>query len=315
LHLPENARTPDAPTSFPVLWDASHLDLVQWNASAPNKEPGPLFQNAITALAVYGTVDVDKEASTYSSSIKINNLGYIQNQYYALIAPKWPENLAGKLDSVKLKKGAQLYQEHCLKCHNLVNSADPKRKLTAVLVPATEVGTDPLMVNNFNQRKVKAGVLEGEKEMVYLGNKIPAETSPLALVMHVAVGSLLNQPWQMIKAVTKEYRSNDSAPEQTIYNNYKARPINGVWASAPYLHNGSVPSIYDLLLPVAQRPSSFYVGNNKLNTQKVGYDYTQSDNASFYDTQLKGNSNAGHLYGTQLSDVERWALIEYIKSL
>lgn len=315
LNIPENKHSPNAPTSFPVLWDASHLDLVQWNASAPNKEPGPLFQNAITALAVYGTVTVIENKLTYKSSIQVSNLGYIQSRFYQLTAPQWPVKFAGDLDAAKVKAGAALYQQECVECHQLVDSTDKKRKLRAVLTPAAEVGTDGLMVDNFNNLRVKTGILEGDKSMVLFGNKLPAETSPMDLVLHVAVGSLLNQPWQSIKALFQEHESNYEAPAQTVYNSYKARPINGVWSSAPYLHNGSVPSIYDLLLPAAQRPTVFYVGNRELDVVKVGHVYAEAPNATRYDTALKGNSNIGHEYGTQLTDDERWALVEYIKSL
>lgn len=315
LGIPENIHSPNAPTSYPVLWDASHLNVVQWNASAPNKEPGPLFQNAITALAVYGTVTIPKDKLTYQSSIRIHNLGQIQREFYQLSAPRWPTNIAGELDAEKMAKGKTLYDQHCLECHTLVDPADKKRKLTAVLTNYKEVGTDPLVVENFINHKVKSGVLEGDKSMVLFGDKLPAETSPLELVTHTAAGALLNQPWQTIKAIFKEYRSNEAPPEQTIYNSYKARPINGIWASAPYLHNGSVPTIYDLLLPAAQRPASFYVGNIELDLVKVGHISTEAPNTSFFDTSLRGNSNAGHEYGTLLNDDERWALVEYVKSL
>lgn len=315
LNMPENIHAPNAPTSYPVLWDASHLNIVQWNASAPNKEPGPLFQNAITALAVYGAVSVPKDKLTYQSSIRISNLGDIQRDFYQLIAPQWPVEIAGALDAEKVAAGKKLYDQHCLECHSIVDPTNKKRKLHAVLTPYKDVGTDPLMVENFIQHKVKSGLLEGDKAMVLFGDKLPAETSPLDLVTHVATGALLNQPWQTINALFKEYRSNDAPPEQTAFNSYKARPINGVWASAPYLHNGSVPSIYDLLLPAAQRPATFYVGNIELDLIKVGHVYSEAPDTSFFDTRLPGNSNAGHEYGTQLDDGERWALIEYIKSL
>jgi cytochrome c2 len=315
INMPENIHAPDAPASYPVLWDASHLNIVQWNASAPNKEPGPLFQNAITALAVYGTVSVAKSTLTYPSSIRISNLGDIQRYFYQLIAPQWPVAIAGKLDADKITAGKKLYDQHCVQCHTIVDPMDKKRKLHAVLTPYKEVGTDPLMVENFINHKVKTGLLEGEKTMMLFGDKLPAETSPLDLVTHAATGALFNQPWQTTKALFKGYSSNDAPPEQAVFNSYKARPINGIWASAPYLHNGSVPSIYDLLLPAAQRPATFYVGNIELDLMKVGYVYSETPNTSFFDTRLRGNSNMGHEYGTHLQDHERWALIEYVKSL
>ncbi|PMZ49168.1 hypothetical protein C1Y04_30550, partial [Pseudomonas sp. FW306-2-11AC] len=53
---------------------------------------------------------------------------------------------------------------------------------------------------------------------------------------------------------------------------YRARPLNGIWAMAPYLHNGSVPSLNDLLLPPNLRPKTFYIGNWEFNPDIVGYD-------------------------------------------
>ncbi len=315
LKQPGNGHTPNAPTSFPVLWDASHLDLVQWNASAPNEEPGPLFQNTITAMAVYGSVTVKPGERTYASHIRINNLGFVQNQFYKLVAPQWPADLAGAIDSQKAAAGKAIYDRECLQCHKMVDAQNPKRRLRAVLTPSSEVGTDPLMVENFNHRQVKSGILEGSKIMVVAGSKIPAKTSPMDLVMHVAVGTLLHQPWTSFKSLVQEFHRNDSAPEQDEYMSYKARPINGIWASAPYLHNGSVPTVYDLLLPAVERPSLFNVGNLHLDVHKLGYLTDATEATSEFDTRLPGNSNAGHEYGTKLTDAQRWELLEYIKTL
>ena len=315
LGIPENKRSPDAPTSYPVLWDASHLDVVQWNASAPNKEPGPLAQNATTALAVYGTVDVLGHTQTYPSSIQIENLGYIQRGFYKLIAPKWPEDLAGKLDANLKSQGEKIYQQQCLQCHSLVDSQDAKRQLTAVVVLAQEVGTDMRVVNNFSDGSVKTGVLEGKHFALWFGEKFTAEASRLDIVMHVTFGALLAHPWDSFCALVKEYADNKSATLASDVRYYKARPINGIWSSAPYLHNGSVPTIYDLLLPAAQRPKHFFVGNREFDNVKVGNQVAETENTSLFDTSLLGNSNAGHEYGTQLPELERLALLEYIKSL
>ena len=315
LNIPQNARSPDAPTSFPVLWDASHLDVVQWNASAPNMEPGPLAQNATTALAVYGTVDVLGQDKTYPSSIQIKNLGYIQRKYYKLSSPKWPQDVAGRLDKKLIEKGEKIYQKQCVQCHSLVNSDDANRKLSAVLVPAAEVGTDPRMVNNFTDGSVKTGELEGKKAFVLFGEKFQKEAARLDVVMHVTTGSLLNRPWDSLRAVTDEFAVNNRIHTDPSVHYYKARPINGIWASAPYLHNGSVPTVYDLLLPSTQRPKQFFVGNRELDRVKIGNQTLEMPNASLFDTSLPGNSNAGHEYGTQLTEPDRMALLEYIKSL
>jgi len=94
---------------------------------------------------------------------------------------------------------------------------------------------------------------------------------------------------------------------------YKAGPLSGIWATGPYLHNGAVPSLWDLLLPSAKRPTKFNVGSRKFDSINVGFD---SHDGSFQlDTALPGNSNAGHSYGALLTDDERWQLIEYLKTL
>ena len=101
---------------------------------------------------------------------------------------------------------------------------------------------------------------------------------------------------------------------------YKGRPLNGIWATAPYLHNGSVPTLYDLLKPAAERPKSFSVGNREFDPDKVG---SKTDVKGFYTyrvvdengKEIPGNSNAGHEYGAKLSEDERGQLLEYLKSL
>jgi hypothetical protein len=100
----------------------------------------------------------------------------------------------------------------------------------------------------------------------------------------------------------------DATPEV-----YIGRPLAGIWASAPYLHNGSVPSLYQLMLPEGQRVSKFKVGSRNFDPVNVGFDINAG---SFeFDTSLPGNSNKGHTWGTELTDDQRRQLVEYMKSL
>ncbi len=92
-------------------------------------------------------------------------------------------------------------------------------------------------------------------------------------------------------------------------------PLAGIWATAPYLHNGSVPNLYELLLPSNQRTTKFYVGNREFEPKKVGFSTDQAAGTTLFDTSLSGNSNLGHdTYGT-FTEEERWQLVEYLKSL
>jgi hypothetical protein len=96
---------------------------------------------------------------------------------------------------------------------------------------------------------------------------------------------------------------------------YKARPLSGIWSSAPYLHNGSVPTLAELLKPAADRIAHFHVGSREFDPENVGLAAAADEHSSAFDTTLPGNSNAGHAYGTTLSDTEKRDLLEYLKSL
>ena len=88
---------------------------------------------------------------------------------------------------------------------------------------------------------------------------------------------------------------------------------HGAWASAPYLHNGSVPTLYDLLLPAKDRPEVFKVGSRVFDAERVGLRTDQG--LETFDTKQSGNANSGHEYGAGLTVVEREELLEYLKTL
>ena len=101
-------------------------------------------------------------------------------------------------------------------------------------------------------------------------------------------------------------------------NGYANTPIDGAWLRAPYLHNGSVPTLRDLLNETEQRPAVFYKGNDVYDQKRAGFisDVPERNGQRFFrfDTSLRGNDNGGHLYGTDLSDTEKDALVEYLKT-
>ena len=100
-------------------------------------------------------------------------------------------------------------------------------------------------------------------------------------------------------------------------NGYSNMPLDGIWLRAPYLHNGSVPTLRALMFP-DERPAVFF----------RGYDVYDWDNGGFvstgpaaekggvrFDTSQRGNGSGGHLYGTDLPAEDRQAIIEYLKTL
>ncbi len=101
-------------------------------------------------------------------------------------------------------------------------------------------------------------------------------------------------------------------------NGYVAVSLDGIWLRAPYLHNGSVPSLQDLLEKPENRTQVFYRGYDVYDPEKVGFVSVGSDAERIgfkYDTSVPANSNQGHVYGTDLSAEDKKALIEYLKTL
>jgi mono/diheme cytochrome c family protein len=99
---------------------------------------------------------------------------------------------------------------------------------------------------------------------------------------------------------------------------YTSVPLDGLWLRAPYLHNGSVPSLADLLEPVDKRPRLFWRGYDVFDGARVGFESMSAEAKRIgtpFDVTKPGNSNAGHAYGTMLTPEQKRALLEYLKSL
>jgi hypothetical protein len=107
---------------------------------------------------------------------------------------------------------------------------------------------------------------------------------------------------------------------------YHAPPLNGIWASPPYLHNGSVPTIDALLSPLTERPTMFYTGSREYDAEHIGYRTEQQFRGAFsYDTRIRGNTNIGHRFengprgngviGSALDPGQRREVIEFLKTL
>lgn len=96
---------------------------------------------------------------------------------------------------------------------------------------------------------------------------------------------------------------------------YKARPLDGIWATAPYMHNGSVPSLYEMLLPADKRSKRFPVGSGAFDPKTVGLPTVGIPEGYWFDATQEGNVNSGHEWGGDWTDAQRWSLVEYLKTL
>lgn len=312
LRVPENASPPDAPVSYPFLWGTAQSDVVQWNGIASNKPPGPLARNAGEVLGVFGDIKVSNRFGKlgYKSSVQIKNLAVMEKWIEQLHPPAWPEDILPAINQDMAARGAKIYELNCASCHEKVAPMDTYR---SVMVSQTEIGTDPVMARNA-LRTAYTGILQGQKTGVIGGDKFGEEALKAEILKNQVLGLLINQPFSTLTAAQIEYLKVKSSRPWKNPESYKARPLNGIWATAPYLHNGSVPTLDDLLKKPEERPETFKLGSWDIDPIKVGM-AQNSASAFTFDTRLYGNSNKGHTYGTNLSPYNRKALIEYLKTL
>lgn len=324
-----------APVSYPFLWDTPQHDVVEWLGIAKNGgalDVLSLSRNVGEVIGVFGDVAIPRDAplfnTGYASSVKVLALESLENQLKGLWSPQWPAGFP-KIDQAAATRGAVLYKQDfdnkgsCLDCHALIDRSDPNRKVVAVM---GDSGTDPQASRNFFNRKGPSGRLEGvSANFAPFGTPIPAEAEANTLLTNVVTGTILGDwkgapPDGLDQLAFKRKGVTSAVNIGTTGAKYKGRPLDGIWATAPYLHNGSVPNLDALMRPVAKRPNTFSVGTRAFDTVLVGF---KTDVAGFpkFSTvdasgnEIDGNRNGGHEFGTGLSDAERHDLVEYLKTL
>jgi RoxA-like, cytochrome c-like len=342
--VPNNFNPPNAPVSYPYLWDTPQHDYVEWDGAQSNSYIGALARNAGEAIGVFGDVVPETKKwlfyfdGGYPSSIQIKNLRDIEKKVATLHSPLWPYFFP-EIDHEKAKTGRVLYEKHCLSCHQDINRTDPKRKIKARMSTIGIIKTDPVMAENVLNLKGKTGIFKGRPRFYTVGEKMGDEAPALFIANNIMGGVLKNNPIQSFLAIRdskkmghpdeihppkfvdgKIIERGQEVSERALLA-YKARPLNGIWTGGPFLHNGSVPNLYELLLPANQRSKSFYIGSWEFDPVKVGYVDDERPGSFYFDTTLRGNSNAGHEYGTgeygadPFTEDEIWALVEYMKTL
>jgi len=328
LRNDSNLRSADAAAKIPPLWDASWFNWAQYNASIQQ----PIVRDVSEVLGIRARVNLSDPKKLYDSTVNVKSLRQIENllagptAFTGLRPPSWPEQVLGPIDRAKAQNGAELYKRHCQGCHlppldspEIQNpeywdaGLDGKRFLRLKTVSLDSVGTDPKEAANWAQRTAVADGLG-------LGTVSAAEILRFvtAKIRDMNYDTLGLSPAQRME--WNGYREGGVIAPLA----YRARPLGGLWATPPFLHNGSVPSLYALLSPVVERPRVFYIGSREFDPQKVGYSTAKFDGGYEFRVDLPGNSNAGHEFrdrqgkgviGPELSPEERWAIIEYLKTL
>jgi len=193
----------------------------------------------------------------------------------SLRAPKWPDDL----DQALARKGAGIFKAKCAGCHGTYGD---KPRYPDRIVSIDQVGTDRLRLD----------AITDEQRETYANS------------------------W-----LTK-YDKTHVRPSP---GGYVAPPLNGIWASAPYLHNGSVPTLWHLL-HAAERPAVWKRTIDGYDKARVGLEFealqelpkdvtTPANKREYFDTRLPGKSAKGHTFPEPLSEPQKRALLEYLKTL
>lgn len=362
LGIPENRRPASAPVSYPFVWDATRLDWVQWNSSSDipiTRNVGEVL-GVFAHVDLMGASADEKFTSSVRVDF-LHRLEQILSKLRAPAWPEehFGEINAEKVQAGKQLFADNCARCHNTRDENGdYRMTDPNmmgaRFIKTTSVPFLEIGTDPQMVLNFITRTAKPGTLTPDIQIDLADPRTQAQFErltrlfenlnlpkpdllvevPAALLLKAAVrGTIKRQLDTELARLSEDERrailielNGHREVGNTPPNGgagYKARPLNGVWATAPFGHAGAVPNLYQWLLPEEQRVKSFYVGSGEFDPKHVGFSAEATEGAFHFRTEteegvaIPGNSNKGHSGPghTDFTDEERWQIIEYIKTL
>ncbi|HLA29917.1 MAG TPA: di-heme-cytochrome C peroxidase [Pseudomonas sp.] len=340
--IPENIQKAVAPVRYPFLWNAYRQDKTQWPGFADNGND--LLGLARNLGEVYGVFAVFHPKKDAKDLLKIDYLSNNSANFSGLAAqekliskigpPEWP----WPVDQALAKQGEALYnlpqaQGGCADCHGIKRGAFRSLTHETWATPVQDVGTDS-REHDILQWTVQTGVLNGAK-IPFLEKALKPTDTAFNVLGTAVVGSILQHYAREFLGKETITTSNalympTTAPLSGAFRPtvlqpsaafpYEARVLQGIWATAPYLHNGSVPSLAELLKPAAERVASFKVGP-AYDIQAIGLAVEQSKFGAYRLTTTdcsarnSGNSRCGHEFGTALPAADKRALLEYLKTL
>jgi hypothetical protein len=319
-------RPMSAPASYPHIWGMEHTALFHWNANTNSV----LERNVGQALGLGAGIDL----ADCRTTIRFDYLDQMEKLAYKIKAPAWPAGpeLLPAFDPKAAERGKVIYMgdKGCARCHdNYPTGKDGTADVNEYLLfSLNAIGTDPNEALNFAPSvKVRSDACHGNNgPLEWMAFDKAHETVLGSVRVETEVKEVGNQEAENQNG---RYDGNRGKPKWIIQVNcgtgdarncpvYPAKPLVGIWATAPYLHNGSVPTIWDLLAPEEDRPKQFKIGQREYDPVKLGYAQENLPaDAKFtpLDTKLDGNHNTGHLYGQELTTDQKHDLIEFLKSL
>jgi cytochrome c peroxidase len=313
-----NSLPADAPVSIPHIWGMEYTGWLQWGANTNSV----MERNIGQALGVGALFD----ANTFDSTVNLENLHQLEGLAYKITPPAWPDGFP-PIDRARADRGRALFAEHCAGCHETFKTDGAMR--TYQLFPLNVVGTDPMTALNFEREVLLADgsvkpfpdaaldLITRIKQKAYQERNLDPQTVAQWEQRQIRKGPQWDPTFRAPLLESEKY---DDTRGRRVY---RAKTLVGIWATAPFLHNGSVPTIYDLLKPAAERPTTFPTGQREYDPVKLGI---QTDPSQFtlpagmtpfqFDSRLRGNWNSGHEWSfyPHLTDEVRYAIIEFLKT-
>ena len=334
--IPANLHVANAPARYPFLWNASRQDRTQWPGFAANgSDTLALGRNVGEVYGVFGAFQPKPWFFTtginYKSVNSVNFHGL--NTVEQLIKRIGPPRFPGLIDATLAAEGERVWarstaQGGCVACHGIRPGEHRVGGDPTWATPIQAVGTDRAEWAVMAWQTKDAGIMNGAS-IPFLANAHIEPQGPAVAVLQTAVlGAIVEHidplatgrsgtsPPGLEELLAKAFRGPDEPPPEPY--SYEARVLQGIWAAAPYLHNGSVPTLTDLLEPPASRPVRFRIGP-AYDLERVGLAREQAPGPVLTTTGCEdvrsGNSRCGHDFGTLLPQHEKRALLEFLKGL
>jgi hypothetical protein len=312
--IASNIAVAAQPVRYPFIWNSGKQDFTQWAGTSINGDMTYAFsRNTGEALGVFALFKPRSNAAVAGGVdfLAVNSINYktvfnIQNSVNQIGPPQWP----WPVDNAMVFQGKGLYEKNCASCHGIKQGQPRPGNPNTWATPVQNVNTDSSYYKNFVVPTTSSGILTG-LTVPYSTNVVPATGAASVSLFDVANSSALLQFDPSLNLSIK-------APNRTV-GSFESKVLQGVWAAAPYLHNGSVPTLAALLTPAANRPTSFQVGP-VYDLVNVGLAVEQPNGSATVRVTtdcsvMEGNSRCGHEFGTLLTPDEKKALIEYLKTL
>ena len=356
--IPENMRYGDAAVRYPFLWNSPTQALTDWGGFVLNgNDVFALSRNTGQALsfADFQPKPLFWFFFSYANTINFDGVTRIEELLHEIGPPKWPKEWP-PVDPALVKTGEGIYKQRCSDgCHEKKDLFSWIKPLTwiapsAWVTPVQNVGTDTHQFDELTW-KVKTGTMEGAG-IPLIARRLDKEDYGVHMMFSAVAGSIgayklnLGKPFTPADGFGTLSADGQATPPKTTpgapptqpptpdsltiesgtvlsrtlhKGAYEARVLEGIWAAAPYLHNGSVSTLADLLEPPAKRKTSFRLGP-KYDIKDIGLAETQDPSspprtATGCDKLNSGESNCGHDFGTSLSADDKKALLEYLKTL